>query len=133
MKKPISSLAFLPSLFIASCFIASCIGPYSQPGPTGNVPRGNPPPQAPAVGLRRQQAQLQFNQALGVYVVAGLVATYFINDQYLRFNQGRWQKAVSSTGPWLPLDIALVPLKLVDFHGKKGGNNGKGKGKGKFK
>lgn len=109
----------------------------------GNTPGPNPPPavnngppaHAPAHGYRRQQrdgVDMEFSNELGVYVVINVRDTYFHDNFYLRYFDGRWMIAVRLDGPWGDAQDRQVPDKLKKSR-PPGNGHGNGNGKSKDK
>ena len=75
-----------------------------------------PPPHAPAHGYRHKYEQgivLQFDSAIGAYLVLGHPGIYFYDNRYLRrHSRGHWLSARHVDGPWQRGAATEVPAKL---------------------
>ncbi len=95
-----------------------------------NGPGYGPPPHAPAHGYRskhRHGANLVYDAALGVYVVAGLRYHYFHDGHFYRFHGGIWQVGVHPKGPWRHVSVKRLPPGLRK-KGPGGGPPHRGRG-----
>lgn len=94
-----------------------------------------PPPHAPAHGYRQKHRghTLEFNSDLGVYVVVGLVAHYFIDGIFYKKTEHGWFSSHDIDKGWNKYTKDILPGNLHKKYGhEKGHGKGKeGKGKGK--
>ena len=97
-----------------------------SPGAGGT--RGSPPPHAPAHGYRHHHPEdgmeLRFDAELGVYVVVDLPLHYYLDGQYLRWDQDRWFGSTHLDGPWEIHPLTRLPPGLRIQHGHGGPRKG---------
>lgn len=86
--------------------------------------RQGPPPHAPAHGYRHKHgdgARLRYDAGLGVYIVIGHADTWFFDDLYFRWSDGRWVASVRLDGGWSACPEKQLPHGLREKkHGRKG-------------
>ena len=117
------------ALTLPGCIIIDPFGPAYN----GRGHAKGPPAHAPAFGLRKKQIQgydLRLDERLGVFIVLGLTNTYFLDDNFFEFRDGRWFVAKNVKGPWKKAKKGRIPVALFDFH--RGKDRGKKLKKNKF-
>ena len=99
------------SLALASALALGCV--VVQPRP---VAHAGPPPHAPAHGYRANHAggDLVYDEPLGVYVVVGHPALWFLDGTYFRVVGERWEIATAVAGPWRVARVDAVPVRLYE-------------------
>ena len=88
-----------------------------------------PPPHAPAHGYRHKHRghTLEYNYDLGVYVVVGLVAHYFIDGIYYKKTEHGWYSSHDIDKGWHEYTKDVLPGKLNKKYGHKKGHEKKDK------
>ena len=114
-KLPLKIVAIivLSSTFLAACDdarvrISADTGPRYHSGHGGGYARHTP-----------HNHRVSYNSDLGVYVVAGLLNTYWNGSNYYRYRNHGWQRS-SDYRRWNSVGVSYIPRKLHKRHYRPG-------------
>jgi hypothetical protein len=122
----------------AAVVLTACSTTVIRRSPGKKIGHG-PPPHAPAHGCRRKMpagVEVVYDSGCGVYVVVGWEDHYYLEGNYFRFRDGRWEVSVGIESGWKAVGYESVPPGLRGKHKDKHvskANRGRGSGLAKKK